>query len=234
MKNNHWFYLLLGLLWACQQQEQTKASEKKPYLQSDTAYVSKYTKYDRETFNHIVDGFPNLYQYPPIHPDSAFAQKTYMEYFDKNGEKQCIDFDVTGNTIDFYDLYAGFLRHKVKANEAEKQKLNKNLMMLSKIHNMIGEPTQDNWLNEGKIPALVAYGMYVQSTQRQINPIGFEQRKEAYINHLKSLMKEMRLYDALPNDPEKNFLRLVFEINIETDFDIEQCKSFEKLYDYDE
>jgi hypothetical protein len=228
------YYLLFVpfyLFFACQPEKQNKTIQK-PYTQLDTVYVSKYTKYDRETFNRIVDAFPNLYQYPPIHPDSAFTQKTYFEYIE-NGKKQYIDFDVTGNTIDFYDLYAGFLRQKSKPNLAEWQKLNQNLISLAKIHDFLGEPTQTNWLSEGKIPAFVQYGLYLQSTQKQTNPTGFEQRKVAYHNYLKSLMKVARFDDVL-NGQEKYFLKLVYDINIENDFDIGQCKAFEALYDMEE
>ncbi|WP_157607728.1 hypothetical protein [Runella limosa] len=215
------------LIFSCQPQEQT--TEKKPYTQQDTVRISPYYCYDREIFNHIVDGFPNLYQYPPLHPDSAFAIKSYTEYFDKTGEKQCIDFGVTAHSDDFYALYADFLRQKNKTDEAKRRQLQGNFEALVQIYRLITFRSQMQGYIEGKTPAMVQYSLYLWHQRKTTDSKGFEQRKEAYLNHLNELKNDIVDTD-FRDFREKAFNRYMYGLYLETDFDIEQCKAFEKLY----
>lgn len=217
------------LVFSCQQQEQKQATEKRPYTQRDTVRISAYHQYDRETFNRIVDSFPNLYQYPPLHPDSAFAIKSYMEYIDKAGEKQCIDFGVMANSDDFYALYAEFLRQENKTDEAKRRQLQGNFESLAEIYQLITFPSQLQGYVKGKIPAMVQYGLYLWHQHKSTDSKGFEQCKEAYLNHLNELKND--IIDADFRDfREKTFNRYMYGLHLETYFDIEQCKAFEKLY----
>ena len=114
---------------------------------------------------------------------------------------------------------------------AEKQKFTKNFMALAAIHQMIEEPTQEVKINEGKIPALVEYSLHVLSSQKRTNLKDFEDRKITYLRYLKNLQKKLPFSNFFPEMQEKQLYRLVYyELGIQSDFDIEQCKAFEKLY----
>jgi hypothetical protein len=228
MKTKLIILALVILFFSCQQQEK-QTTQKKPYTKQDTVRISSYQQYDRETFNRIVDSFPNLYQYPPLHPDSAFAQKNYMEYVDKMGKKQWVDFDVTAYNSDFYDLYAGFLRQKNKTDETKRRQLQENFEALAHIYELITLPSQMNGYVEGKTPAMVQYSLYLWQQHKPTDPKGFEQRKEVYLNHLNELKKEIIDFD-FRDFREKTFNRYMYGLHLETDFDIEQCKAFEQLY----
>lgn len=226
-----YFQLLLGvlLIFSCQQQKQTR--EKKPYTKLDSVRISAYHQYDRETFNRIVDSFPNLYCYPPLHPDSAFAMKSYTEYFDKTGEKRCIDFGVMANSGDFYALYADFLCKKNKADETKREQLQETFEGLAEIYQLITFPSQLQGYVKGKIPAMVQYSLYLwhQHKTTDSNEEGFEQRKAVYLNHLNELKNDIVDTD-FRDFREKTFNRYMYGLHLETDFDIEQCKAFEQLY----
>lgn len=228
MKTKIGISALAMLIFSCQQQEK-QTTEKKPYTQQDTVRISRYQQYDRGTFNRIVDSFPHLYQYPPIHPDSAFAQKSYMEYVDKMGEKQWVDFDVTAYNSGFYDLYAGFLRQKNKTDETKRRQLQENFEALAQIYELITLPSQMNGYVEGKTPAMVEYSLYLWHQHKPTDSKGFEQRKEAYLNHLNELKNDIVDTD-FREFREKTFNRYLSRLHLENDFDIEQCKAFEQLY----
>jgi hypothetical protein len=228
MKTKLKILALIMLIFSCQQQEK-QTTEKKPYTEQDTVRISSYQQYDRETFNLIVDSFPNLYQYPPLHPDSAFAQKSYMEYIDKMGKKQWIDFDITAYNSVFYDLYAGFLRQKNKTDESKRRQLQENFEALAQVYELITLPSQMQGYVEGKTPAMVEYSLYLWHQHKPTNPKGFEQRKEAYLKHLNELKNDIVDID-FRDFREKTFNRYMYGLHLENDFDIEQCKAFEQLY----
>jgi hypothetical protein len=225
MKTKIGLWALVMLAFSCQQQEK-QTIQKKPYTERDTVRISSYQQYDRETFNRIVDSFPNLYQYPPLHPDSAFAQKSYMEYVDKMGKKQWIDFDVTAYNSGFYDLYASFLRQRNKTDETKKRQLEENFEALAQIYQLITFPSQMQGYVKGKTPAMVQYSLYLWHQHKPTDSKGFEQRKEAYLNELKKNIIDIDFQEF----EEKTFNRYMYRLHLETDFDIEQCKALEELY----
>jgi hypothetical protein len=228
MKTKLKILALIMLIFSCQQQVK-QTTEKKLYTTQDTVRISSYQQYDRETFNLIVDSFPNLYQYPPLHPDSAFAQKSYMEYVDKMGKKQWIDFDVTAYNSGLYDLYAGFLRQKNKTDESKRRQLQENFEALAQVYELVTLPSQMQGYVEGKTPAMVEYSLYLWHQHKPTNPKGFEKRKEAYLKHLNKLKNDIVDID-FRDFREKTFNRYMYGLHLENDFDIEQCKAFEQLY----
>ena len=92
----NYFGLLLLALAACKEH---KSKVEKPYTQQDSVIIADYQRYSKVEFNRLVDSFPNLYQYPPLHPDSAFAKKNYVEYSDAEGREKWIDFEVKAYNI---------------------------------------------------------------------------------------------------------------------------------------
>jgi len=230
MKVKIGFLALVILLFSCQEQEK-KLTFAKPYTQRDSVYISKYQIYSKAAFNCIVDSFPNLYQYPPLHLDSAYSIKCCMESRGSAGQKQMVGFDISAYNNEFYDLYDGFLRQKNKNLMAERRQLQQNFEALVQIYEMIEALRQTKTLLiKGKIPALVEYGSYLLKAEKQSDLKDFENRKDAYLAHLKALKNEIPTDNVFPEMQNKRFIRLFYDINIQSDFDIEHCKAFEKLY----
>lgn len=110
------------------------------YANTDSVIISSKhfdtIRYSKEKFNLIVDNFPSLYSFIPVHPDIAYAQSGYFKDIAKtNGDSIHLTFGSEQGQDRFYILYAYFL--KSKNSEKELDGIRENLIsMYQNINNI--------------------------------------------------------------------------------------------------
>jgi hypothetical protein len=102
----------------------SKRSKSSLYANADSVIISSKhfdtIRYSKEEFNLIIDNFPSLYSFIPVHPDIAYAQSGYFKDIAKtNGDSIHLTFGSEQGQDRFYILYAYFLKNKNSEKELD-------------------------------------------------------------------------------------------------------------------
>lgn len=221
------------LLFSCQEKT-TKNDGVMPYTLQDSVLISDYYHLGKTDFNRIVDSFPNLYQYPHLHPDSCFAiGPRYIKWKNETGVEQEIDFDVTAQNQKFYDLYTHFNRkHNIKKDPA-RQRLLKIFFAMSAINDIVNYSGQENMTVKLKIPAIVEYALYQSKRwQSKQNEVQLQDEKAKYFEHLKEILDQKMNHKIATteeyNSTSKRLNDYFLQIQQCDAFEFEQLKSFKE------
>ena len=155
-------------------------------------------RYDRKTFNEIIDHFPTLPRNPPLRPDIAWSLSgTFKTFTDVNGESKTISFSDEVEQDEFYMLYAYFVSKQYPCANSGKLKttLEKAYRVLRNVYLSIEGFGTYFTHQYRRIAGYAAFDAYwAKCPPEPGEEPGFQKQKELFLRTLRAELVDLIRY----------------------------------------